>query len=55
MRYAYHPQSDGQTERADQLIEKVLRPSVSDSQDDSDELLVGVEIASDAMVKCSIG
>jgi hypothetical protein len=36
---AYHPQTDGQTERMNRVVEEVLRNYVSPLQDDWDEHL----------------
>ena len=45
MSTAYHPQSDGQTERANRTLEDMLRAFVSVRQDDWDDFLVASEIA----------
>ena len=42
---AYHPQTDGQTERTNRVVEEVLRVLVSPSQDDWDLWLPIVEFA----------
>ena len=42
---AYHPQTDGQTERVNRVLEDMLRHYVSSSQDDWDELLDMAEFA----------
>lgn len=42
---AYHPQSDGQTERMNRTVEEILRHYVGPHQDDWDERLPGVEFA----------
>jgi len=45
MSTAYHPQSEGQTERANRTLEDMLRAFVSVRQDDWDDFLVASEIA----------
>jgi hypothetical protein len=45
MSTAYHPQTDGQTERANRTLETILRHYVSFHQDDWDEHLTAAEIA----------
>ena len=45
MSTAYHPQTDGQTERTNRTLEDMLRANVSVRQDDWDEYLVASEIA----------
>jgi transposase InsO family protein len=45
MSTAYHPQTDGQTERANRTIEEMLRAYVNTKQNDWDEYLTAVEIA----------
>ena len=42
---AYHPQTDGQTERVNRTLEEMLRHYVSPTQDDWDELLDAAEFA----------
>ena len=42
---AYHPQSDGQTERANQTLEEILRKQVNATQDNWDSLLPMAEFA----------
>ena len=42
---AFHPQTDGQTERVNQVIEAYLRPFVSREQDDWADLLPMAELA----------
>ena len=45
MTTAFHPQSDGQTERINQILEEYLRHYCSWKQDDWDELLPLAEYA----------
>jgi RNase H-like domain found in reverse transcriptase/Reverse transcriptase (RNA-dependent DNA polymerase)/Integrase zinc binding domain/Chromo (CHRromatin Organisation MOdifier) domain/Retroviral aspartyl protease len=45
MSTAYHPQTDGQTERANRTIEDILRAYVNYEQDNWDQYLVAAEIA----------
>jgi RNase H-like domain found in reverse transcriptase/Reverse transcriptase (RNA-dependent DNA polymerase)/Integrase zinc binding domain/Chromo (CHRromatin Organisation MOdifier) domain/gag-polyprotein putative aspartyl protease len=45
MSTAYHPQTDGQTERANRTLEDMLRSYVDLNQDDWDDCLVAAEIA----------
>ncbi|KAJ9515650.1 hypothetical protein QJQ45_002714 [Haematococcus lacustris] len=42
---AYHPQTDGQTERANRTVEDMLRPYVNDHKTDWDQHLDAVEFA----------
>ncbi len=42
---AYHPQTDGQTERVSRVLEDMLRNYVAASQDDWDDKLPAVEFA----------
>ena len=55
MSTAYHPQTDGQTERANRTIEEMLRSYVSSKQNDWDECLVAVEIAYNNSKQSSTG
>jgi len=55
MSTAYHPQTDGQTERANRTLEDMLRAYVSYHQDDWDEHLVAAEIAYNNSVQASTG
>ncbi|CAI7834108.1 unnamed protein product [Closterium sp. NIES-54] len=45
MSSAFHPQTDGQTERTNRTLEQMLRSFISPTQDDWDELLPVVEFA----------
>lgn len=51
----HHPQSDGQTERANQELEKYLRGFVNWMQDDWDEWLPFAELATNALMNASTG
>ena len=42
---AYHPETDGQTERMNRLLEDILRNYVSPTQRNWDEMLPMVEFA----------
>ena len=55
MSTAYHPQSDGQTERANQTLEAMLRSYVNIHHNDCDTLLTSVEIAYNNSVQASTG
>ena len=55
MSTAYHPQTDGQTERANRTLEDMLRACVSDRQDDWDEHLTAIEIAYNNSEQASTG
>lgn len=55
MSTAYHPQTDGQTERANRTLEEVLRAYVNFKQDDWDERLSAVELAVNNSVHASTG
>ena len=52
---AFHPQTDGQTERTNRVVEEVLRHSVTLEQDTWDELLPAVELAINTTVKRATG
>jgi hypothetical protein len=52
---AYHPQSDGQTERMNRIIEEILRCYVKDMGDDWDQHLTAVEIAINTTKQSSTG
>jgi hypothetical protein len=55
MSSAYHPQTDGTTERANRTIEDMLRAYVNDRLDDWDEHLTAVEFAYNRSVHASTG
>jgi hypothetical protein len=55
MSTSHHPQTDGQTERANRTLEDVLRHYVSKQQDDWDEHLTAAEIAVNSSVNVSTG
>jgi hypothetical protein len=55
MSTAYHPQSDGQTERANRTLEDMLRAYTNYQQDNWDEQLVAAEIAYNNSVQASTG
>jgi len=46
---AYHPQTDGQTERMNAVLEQYLRAYVSYLQDDWSEWLATAELATNSM------
>lgn len=51
---AYHPQSDGQTERMNRVLEDMLRHYVNPHQDNWDELLAAAEFAVNNSYQASI-
>ncbi|KAJ9529315.1 hypothetical protein QJQ45_007999 [Haematococcus lacustris] len=55
MSTANHPQTDGQTERANRTLEDMLRNFVSPHHDDWDEHLTAAEFAYNALVQASTG
>jgi hypothetical protein len=55
MSTAYHPQTDGQTERANRTLEEMIRGYVNWKQDDWDEYLSVLEIAYNNSVQASTG
>jgi hypothetical protein len=55
MSSAYHPQTDGQTERANRTLEEMLRSRVNFSQTDWDEHLAAAELATNNAVHASTG
>jgi len=55
MSTAYHPRTDGQTERANRTIEQMLRAYINARQDDWDEHLDAVEIAYNNSKQASTG
>ena len=55
MSSAFHPESDGQTERVNRTLEQMLRMFVSPAQDDWDVLLPAVEFACNSAVHDSTG
>ena len=52
---AYHPQTDGQTERTNRILEDMLRAYVDNHQDDWDEYLMTAEFAYNNSVQSSTG
>lgn len=52
---AYHPQTDGQTERENRTISQVMRTVVDEQQDDWDRYLPLVEMALNSAVQASTG
>ena len=52
---AYHPQTDGQTERANRTIEDMLRPYVSSHHNDWDQHIAAVEFAYNNSVHAGTG
>ena len=52
---AYHPETDGQTERANRTIEEMLRAYVGKRQIDRDEHLTAIEIAYNNSKQASTG
>ena len=55
MSTADHPQTDGQTERANRTIKQMLRAFVNDRRDDWDELLPVLKFACNDTVQASTG
>ena len=55
MSTAYHPQCDGQTERANRVLEEALRAYVSPLHDDWDDHLAVLEFANNSSVSVSSG
>ncbi|KXZ41838.1 hypothetical protein GPECTOR_265g684 [Gonium pectorale] len=55
MSTAYHPQTDGQTERANRTLEEMLRHYVDATQDNWCDLLSSMEFAYNSAVQASTG
>lgn len=55
MSTAYHPQSDGQTERANRTLEEMLRSRINFQQSDWDEHLAAAELAINNSKQASTG
>ncbi len=55
MSTAYHPETDGQTERASRVLQEVLRHVVDRSQLDWDMMLAGAELAMNTYARKSTG
>ena len=55
MSTAYHPQTDGQTERANRTLEEMLRSRINFRQTDWDEHLAAAELAINGAVHASTG
>jgi transposase InsO family protein len=52
---AYHPQSDGQTERVNRVVEEMIRHYINPAHDDWDEHLAAAEFAINNATHTSIG
>src|SRR4051812_2400160 len=52
---AFHPQTDGQTERANRTLEQILRNYISYKQDDWDKFLITAEFAYNNSIQASTG
>ena len=55
MSTSYHPQSDGQTENVNRVVQDILRAFVSDSRRDWDRHLTAAEIAINSSRHASTG
>jgi hypothetical protein len=55
MSTAFHPQTDGQTERQNRTLEEAMRAYVNYKQDDWDEHLIALELAYNCSVQRSTG
>ncbi len=55
MSTAYHPQTDGQTERANRTLEEMLRSRINFEQTDWDEHLAVAELANNNSLQASTG
>jgi hypothetical protein len=55
MSTAYHPQTDGQTERANRTLEELLRSRINFRQNDWDEHLAAAELAVNNAIQASTG
>lgn len=55
MSTAHHPQTDGQTERANHTVEEMLRAYVSPLHNDWDEFLIPAEFAYNNSIQASTG
>jgi hypothetical protein len=55
MSTAYHPQTDGQSERANRTLEEMLRSRINFEQTDWDEHLAAAELATNNSVHASTG
>jgi hypothetical protein len=55
MSTAYHPEPDGQTERANRVLQEVLRHVINSEQSNWDIMLAGVELAMNTSVRRSTG
>jgi hypothetical protein len=55
MSTSHHPQTDGQTEKANRTLEKMIRKYISYPQNNLDELLPGLEHAYNSSVHATTG